>query len=173
MSEPQPLDPTLQAGLLMEAAQAQQRMAQASLERLEDHARGLDAVVRDEIRRTVTETLAGLTVETEQAAAALRRLRQRADLRIAVWTALVAFVGVAAVTGATRLLLPSRAEIDSLRAQRAALAANILKLHRLGADIDLRRCGVRQRLCVRVDRRGPAYGPLGEYLLLGEPVGGK
>src|SRR6185312_2710543 len=41
-------DEAMKVALLMEAAQAQQRLSQESLERLAAHARDLDAVVRDE-----------------------------------------------------------------------------------------------------------------------------
>ena len=44
-------DETLKIGLLMEAAQAQQALAETVLERLKDHMSTLDGVVRDEIRR--------------------------------------------------------------------------------------------------------------------------
>ncbi len=162
-------DQTLRMGLLMEAAQAQQRLAQSSLERLDANARELDATVRDEVRRTLTETVAGLTLETEQAADALRRLRRIADLRVLAWTVTVTLISVAVAIGAMRWALPSPGQIESLRARRAALLAEIERLREHGAQIDLRRCGVRRRLCVRVDRRGPGYGAHGEYL----PVEGK
>ena len=168
MPELHPADPALQAGLLMEAAQAQQRLAQGSLERLEAHLRDLDTVVRDETHRTLLETLAGLTAESTQAAEALRRLRHRADLRIFAWTVLVTLVSAAVALGAMRLMWPAPGQIETLRARRTALIADLRRLRQQGARIDLRRCGARRRLCVRVDRQGPAYGAHGEYLLVEE-----
>ena len=159
-------DQTLRMGLLMEAAQSQQRLAQASLEKLDAHARELDALVREEVRRTLLETVAGLTVETEQAADALRRLRRVADLRVVAWTVTVTLISAAVALGATRWALPSLGQIESLRARRAALLADIERLRERGAQIDLRRCGQRRRLCVRVDRHGPGYGAHGEYRLI-------
>lgn len=164
MNESSEGDQTLRMGLLMEAAQAQQRLAQTSLEGLDAHARELDSIVREEVRRTLIETVAGLTAETEQAAEALRRLRRIADLRVVAWTVTVTLISAAVAIGAMRWTLPSTGQIESLRAHRAALRADIERLRELGARIDLRRCGVRRRLCVRVDRRGPGYGAHGEYL---------
>ena len=49
---------TMKFGLLMESAQAHQKLAETHLERLRAHTQDLDGVVRDEIRRTLVEELA-------------------------------------------------------------------------------------------------------------------
>jgi hypothetical protein len=46
-------DATMKFGLLMESAQAHQKLAETHLEQLRAHTRDLDGVVRDEIRRTL------------------------------------------------------------------------------------------------------------------------
>lgn len=161
-------DPVLQSGLLMEAAQAQQKLAEDSLERLQTHLRDLDAVVRHEIRHTLNEALVGLTVESERAACALRRVGQRADLRILVWTVVVTVVSATVAVGLARWMSPSPARIAALRQRERVLLTRIAHLKSLGAGIELRRCGVHRRLCVRVERRGPAYGAHGQYLLVME-----
>src|SRR5271156_1986128 len=66
---------TLKFGLLMESAQAHQRLAETQLETLRSHTQDLDGVVRDEIRRTLVEELQMLTAETSRAARALQRVR--------------------------------------------------------------------------------------------------
>lgn len=164
MVEPSETDLSLRAGLLMEAAQAQQRLGQECLERLQAHLRDLDTVVRDEIRHTLTEALAGLVEETTQAAQGLRRLRHAADLRVLSWTVVVTVISALLGLGTMWRLLPSPRQIAALRAHRDVLAADIARLEKYGGRVDLRKCGLHGRLCVRVDRKGPAYGADGDFL---------
>ena len=166
MGEAAEADLAMRAGLLREAAQAQQRLGEDCLERLQAHLRDLDTVVRDEIRHTLTEAIAGLVEETTQAAQALRRLKHAADLRVLSWTVAVTLLSAALGAGAMWRLLPSQGEIAALRAHRNALAADISRLEQYGGRVQLRRCGARGRLCVRVDRKGPAYGTDGDFLLV-------
>lgn len=156
----------MKLGLLMEAAQAQQRLGQESLERLAAHTRDLDGIVRDEVRRTVAEELGSLAGESQRVAQSLKRLRRAANLRVLLWTVAMAAVCSAVAVGEAWWVLPSRSEIAALRARRDSLAANVAGLARRGGSIDLRRCGVRSRLCVRVDRSAPAYGPGADYLIV-------
>ena len=51
------VDDTMKLGLLMEAAHAQQALAENALERLKAHASDLDDIVREEVRRTLVEEL--------------------------------------------------------------------------------------------------------------------
>jgi hypothetical protein len=169
MDEPGPMGETLRAGLLMEAAQAQQRLGEEALARLDEHLRGLDALVREEVARAVTESLGTLQAETEQAAGALRRLRHSADLRLTLYALVVTLVSLAIGLAAVRVFVPSRRQIELLRARRAAFEADIRHLREFGGSVDLRRCGKRGRLCVRVRRGGPAYGPGGQFLPVEPP----
>lgn len=159
-------DEAMKFGLLVETAEAQQRLGQESLERLAAHARDLDAIVRDEIRRTVAEELGSVAGESRRAAESLERLRRAANIRVLSWTVCIAAVCAAVAMGEAWWLLPSQREVVSLRARRDALAANIARLERLGGSIDLRRCGAGGRLCVRVDRDAPAYGAGADYLIV-------
>ena len=169
MDEPAPMGDALKAGLLMEAAQAQQRLGEEALARLSEHLRGLDALVRDEVARAVTESLGALQAETEQAAGALRRLRRSADLRLTLYSLAVTAASLAITLAAVRAFVPSRQQIEALRARRAAFEADIKHLREFGGAVDLRRCGKRGRLCVRVRRGGPAYGPGGQFLPVEPP----
>ena len=63
-------------------------------------------------------------------------------------------------------LLPSAAEIAALRASRDQLSADIARLRREGAAVDLKRCGPERRLCARVDRAAPRYGEAADYVVL-------
>lgn len=159
-------DEAMKLGLLMETAQAQQRLGQESLERLAAHTRDLDVIVRDEIRRTVAEGLGSVASESRRAAQSLQSLRRSANVRVLLWTVSIAAVCAAVGTGEAYWMLPSRGEVAALRAQRDALAANISSLEQRGGTLDIRRCGARARLCVRVDRDAPAYGPGADYLVV-------
>lgn len=156
----------MQLGLLMEAAQAQQRLGQESLERLAAHTRDLDVIVRDEIRRTVAEELGSVASESRRATKSLQGMRRAANMRVLLWTVSIAAVSSAAAIGEAWWVLPSPGEVAALRAQHDALAANIARLRMHGGAIDLRRCGARARLCVRVDRNAPAYGTGADYLIV-------
>ena len=83
MSErPAALDETtMKFGLLMESAQAHQKLAETHLEQLRAHTQDLDGVVREEIRRTLIEELREVTAESKRAAQALRGMKRAAGMR--------------------------------------------------------------------------------------------
>ena len=156
----------MNAGLLMEAAQTQQTLAASALEQLRAHAQGLDAVVREEIRATLTEELEGLCEDTRRATRALQSLQRMATVRALLISA-VSAAGAGAIPFAFAwLLLPSRAEIAALRATRDELSANIAHLSERGAQAQLRHCGAAARLCVRVDRSAGVFGERGDFLVV-------
>jgi hypothetical protein len=166
MSETAMTDEAMKLGLLMEAAQAQQRLGQESLERLAAHARDLDVIVRDEIRRSVAEGLGSVASESRRAEQSLQRLRRAANVRVLLWTMSIAAVSSAVGIGEAYWVLPSQREVAALRARRDALAANIASLEQHGGMLDVRRCGGQARLCVRIDRNAPAYGSGADYLVV-------
>ena len=154
---------TLKLGLLMEAAHAQQTVAESALQSLKLHVEGLDEIVRDEIRRTLVEEIQVLGSESRRAADALRRLGHSANARVAGWTLGLTLVCSAVPLVAQWWFLPSQRELAELRARRDELTSNIARLEKSGGRIDLRRCGGTDRLCVRVDRTAPVYGESGDY----------
>src|SRR5580698_6985545 len=83
-------DSTMKFGLLMESAQAHQKLAETHLEELRAHTRDLDGVVRDEIRRTLVEELRTLTAETQRATESLRKIRRGATVRAGLWSIAIA-----------------------------------------------------------------------------------
>ena len=167
MNSPAPLDdPTLKYGLLLETAQSQQKLIAASLRQLKGHTQELDAIVREQIRRTLVEELAAVVDESARAVQALRTLERAAKLRFMVWTLAVTVLSGAATALPAWWLLPSSSQIAALRAQRAQLAAAVDDLAQRGGLIDLRRCGSEQRWCVRVDRRAPAFGEQADFLVV-------
>jgi hypothetical protein len=159
-------DATTKVGLLMESAQAHQKLAEGQLERLRAHTQDLDSVVRDEIRRTLVEELRALTAEATRATRALQKIRGTGALRGAAWSLATALLCTLAPIGVARWALPSAAEVAALRSRRDELTANLAKLEQQGGRIDWRRCGDARRLCVRVDRRAPTYGDKADYFVI-------
>jgi hypothetical protein len=157
---------TMQAGLLMESAQAQQRSAESAIRQLSALTQELDVVVRETLRRAFVEELQALGTAVSRATEALRVMGRAANVRTAVWsTALTITCSVGPAIGAW-VLLPSRAEVSRLRDERDALVRRIALLEQGGGRIDLRRCGDTARLCVRVDRAAPAFGKEADYLIV-------
>ena len=82
MSAPATLDDaTMKVGLLMESAQAHQKLAEGQLERLRAHTQDLDGVVREEIRRTLVEEFQALTRRSDPRDRALQKIQGAASLR--------------------------------------------------------------------------------------------
>ncbi len=159
-------DDTMKFGLLMESAQAHQKLAEAHLEKLRAHTQDLDDVVRDEIRRTLVDELKSLTAESERAARALRDMKRAANLRGLVWSIGIAALCTAIPAAGAHWLLPSVSDIAALRGERDALARNIAQLAKRGAKVEWRSCGDSGRLCVRVDREAPVYGEKADYYVV-------
>jgi hypothetical protein len=163
-------DETMKCGLLMETAQTHQSLADAALQKLRTHTQDLDAVVRDEIRRTLVEELRSLANEIEGAARSLRSLAHVATIRSALWSigtiTLTGALTLAMIIVAARWLLPSHSEIAALAARRDELALVVARLEQRGGRMDLRRCGDSERYCVRVDRNAPAFGRQADYLVV-------
>jgi hypothetical protein len=157
---------TMKFGLLMESAQAHQKMAESHLEKLRAHTQDLDGVVREEIRRTLVEELDELTAESRRAAQALKGMKRVAQLRGLVFTVLTVFLSIGIPTGLAYWLLPTPSQIETLRARRDELQASIARLEQGGGRIEWRHCGERARLCIRIDRGAPSYGDRGDYLVV-------
>jgi len=154
---------TMKFGLLMESAQAQQKLAESHLERLRTHMQELDGVVRDEIRRTLIEELSLLTAESKRATQALRQVGRAATWRIGLLCVGLSLLAGGIPTVMMRFVIPSEPELAALRARRDELATRIATLERQGGRIVWRRCGEAMRLCIRVDRTAPSYGENADY----------
>jgi hypothetical protein len=159
-------DPTMKFGLLMESAQAHQKLAESQLEKLRIHTQDLDSVVRDEIRRTLVDELQMLTAETTRATQALAKIRRGGAWRGGFWSLLIAALCTLVPLAIARLALPSAAEVASLRALCNELSARVQRLQQLGGKLELRRCGETARLCVRIDRKAPPYGEKSDYYVV-------
>lgn len=153
-------------GMLMESAQAQQRLAQDQLTHLHAHTEDLDVIVRDEIRRTLIEELKALQSAIDSAALNLSRLKRVTVGRVALLAAALGLISGSAVPAVAIFWLPSTQEIASLQKQRQALSINLETLRRAGGGIELRQCGQPARLCARVDAHAPKYGLDGDFYVL-------
>src|SRR5258708_730710 len=116
-------DATLKVGLLMESAQAHQKLAEGQLERLRAHTQDLDGVVRDEIRRTLVEELQALTAEATRATRSLEKIRGSGALRGAVLSGAAAVLCTLGPIGGARRALPAAAAISAVRSLRSELSA--------------------------------------------------
>jgi len=157
---------TMQLGLLVEIAETHQQLVGTMLSKLRQHAEGLDAAVRHEIRQTLLKELRGVHGETQRAVQALRSVQRAAHVRVALWS-----VGIAAMCSAASLALvwswlPSPSEVQTLRQQRDELLAGVERLNKSGARADLQHCGDERRLCVRVDLKAGRFGQHADYFVV-------
>ncbi len=157
---------TLKFGLLMESAQAHQKLAESHLEKLKAHTQDLDGVVRDEIRRTLIAELKSVTAESDRAARALRSMKRAANFRGLFWNIGVAVLCTVVPVAIAKYVLPSDATIAALRAQQVALSQSVVRLTQQGGKVEWRRCGDAARLCVRIDRDAPVYGEKADYYVV-------
>lgn len=156
----------MKLGLLVETAEAHQQLIAAMLEKLRQQTQGLDAVVRQEIRRTLLEELQGIRTESERAADSLRRVQRAANIRVALWTVGITLMCALASIAVAWWYLPSSTEIAGLRQQRDELVAGVERLDKLGGRADLQHCGDERRLCVRVDLNAGRFGKHSDYYVI-------
>jgi hypothetical protein len=156
----------MKLGLLMEAAQTNQRVAENSLKKLKVVSNDLATVVRDEVHRVLVEELHSLAQDSKRAADTLHAVGRAAAVRTFAWSVGLTTLCSLIPLGLVCWMVPSPAQIAALRAKHAELSARIAQLEERGARIDLRRCGNGARLCVRVDRKAPVYGEQSDYLIV-------
>jgi hypothetical protein len=159
-------DQTMRFGLLMESAQAHQKLAESQLEKLRAHTADLDSVVRDEIRRTFVAEMQSLTGEVDRAARALQGMKRALQIRGVVWNVVLATCCAAVPSAIVRWALPSAEEIAALRAERAQLQRDVAQLQQRGGRVEWRGCGEAKRLCFRVDRDAPVYGDKADFYVV-------
>jgi hypothetical protein len=143
-----------------------QQPAQAVIDSFGALTRGIDQVVRQEIRGALAEEFQALGGASRRAAEALEAVRRAASVRLALWVVTVALACASMPVIIAWSVLPTRAQLERLRAERDQLEGNIALLERRGANIDLRRCGPASRLCVRIERSTPAYGSQADFLIV-------
>ena len=156
----------MQAGLLLETVQQQQTQVEGMLRRLELWSCDLDGVVRECLHQCLRDELQSAGQAARQTGDALQAVRRQARIRVGAWS-----LGLMLACGAVPLTLawaftPGREQIARQRREYEDLVAKVESLKALGGHIDVRRCGPSPRMCVRVNRKAPAYGDGGDYLVI-------
>jgi hypothetical protein len=178
------MDTNYQLSALFAAALEQQEMAKAAvdalaqergklaaaIESIKNASSSLQTATGNAATKAVTETLGkaprtavdALGVATEALDDAADRVRDAGACISWKFALVFALAGAAAVTtnyAIGRFTLPDRAEIESLRAEKADLEANIADLAKRGGRIKLSTCGPANRLCVQITgKQGDAPG---------------
>ena len=135
-------------------------------------AAGASKAVDDALRGRIDPLLASINATgtvAEQAARRLEGVAQALSLRVIMSTACIAMSIVAASVAAGWMLTPD--DLPALRAERAALIAQVQELEARGGRINLGRCDVRGRVvpCVEVPREALRYERDGRAYVV--PVG--
>jgi hypothetical protein len=151
---------TMKAGLLMEAADANQKLATAAITRLEAATRTLEPAVRDAVAKAALEEFRHMHDEAKRTAVAFKQLRSGLTWKIG----LVAFLMSAASAGVLLATIYFAGGLNSysgppaaptgLRGDPAALA----EFGRRGQLIEVALCGEQRRVCVRVEPKAGAFG---------------
>jgi len=157
---------TMSLGMLMEAAQAQQRAADSAVRKLRSVVNELTASVGEEARRVFLDELQMLAGDSRRAADALHQVGRAANLRVVLWSIGITSLCTAIPLAVACWSLPSKAQLAVLQARREQLEAQVSVLEQRGGRMELRRCGEAARLCVRVDRKAPIYGEQSDYLIV-------
>jgi hypothetical protein len=152
-------------GLLMETAQAHQKLAEAALAKLNSQVSGFAVLATDQVRRALSEAFEPVHEQTQSVVETLQRAKRAANLWTAFWT-----LGITASTSGIAVfvawyVLPTPADIAALRAERDELAGSIAALDQRGGRADIRQCGT-GHVCVRVDVKAPRFGQNSDYLII-------
>jgi hypothetical protein len=105
----------MKLGLLLETAQSQQRLIASGLKQLRNHTQELDAIVREQIRGSLSEEFGALIEESARAVQTLRALKHAAELRFGCWLLAATLIVGALAALSVWWLLPSRSQIEALR----------------------------------------------------------
>lgn len=145
---------------MLEALHAQQSDLHGTLANLDARARELDSIVGEAVQRAFMDA-AGM-----RAAQTLSQVHRATGLRFARWSFGIVSACALIPTVLSWMLMPSPAQVQQARQNLAQLSARVTQLTREGGRMDLRHCGAASRLCVRVERKSPAYGDSGDYMIV-------
>ncbi len=147
-------------GPILETVHAQQTKIHGLLATLDTRSRDLDSTVGEAVQRAFMDA-AGL-----RAAATLSQVHRATGVRFARWC--IGLVSVCALVPVllSWWLMPSPSQVLRARQSQDELAARVAQLSREGGHMELRHCGVAQRLCVRVDRKAPLYGESADFMIV-------
>lgn len=109
---------SVKLGLLIETAERHQKLAAAAITTLSEQTQGLEAMVRDQIRRAVVEEMKTVRAETQSAVEALQSVKRAANARVTLWTLGLTAISVGVALFVAWCVLPTPAEIAALRTER-------------------------------------------------------
>jgi hypothetical protein len=145
---------------MLETVHALHAQLQGTLANLETRSRDQDAAVGEAVQRAFLQP-AGIHA-TEK----LVQLHRASAVRFARWSFGVVS-GCALVPALLSwMLMPSRSQLLQARHTYDELTAAIAQLSREGGRIEVKHCGAKNRLCVRVDRKSPLYGESGDFMVI-------
>lgn len=156
----------MKAGLLMEAAEAQLKLADGALKRLEALTRSLEPTVRQSVGDAASEAVshaarmefAQLRAETQRTAQALHGIRGGIGWNLGFWACLMALVTATVLVSGLYLVdafaapRPTAAAPAGLRGDPAVLA----EFARRGLQLEVSLCGPARQPCVKVDPKAGA-----------------
>ena len=168
---------TIAAAALLEAAQNNQKVAEASFQKLEalikllqELPRNVTPELKASIEQVHREELAATRHEFQALTTNLRFARERLARTWLLVGGGVVLTAVLAVAALLLYVLPSSGELEALRSEKAALAAVVADLAARGGLVHLKTCanpGEKPRLCALVDPTAGAFGtPSERYMVL-------
>ena len=167
---------TVTAGILLEAAQNNQKIVDASIQKLEALTKLLESLPRSvtpEIKASIEAAHREELATTRHEFHLITQHLQLARRRMArMWLLVgggVVLVAVLAVAAVLVLVLPSPKELQALREEKQQLAATVADLANRGGRAKLRNCanpGDAPRVCIAVDMAAGNFGVGGERFMV-------
>jgi len=168
---------TVAAAALLEAAQNNQKIIEASTQKLEALIKLLQELPRDitpelkaAIEKAHREEVAATRHEFQVITKNLQHARRHMARTWLLVGGAVVFAAVLAVAAVLLFMLPSPKEIQALRTEKEQLEATVGNLEARGGRAHVRNCanpGEKARLCVQVDPAAGTFGTNAErYMVL-------
>jgi hypothetical protein len=167
---------TVTGGLLLEAAQNNQKLVEASVQKLEALIKLLRELPREiapELKASIEEAHRQELATTRQEFQVLTRNLRHARERMG-WTRLavgggVVLTAVRAVAALLLWALPSPRELAALRPDKARLEVTVTNLESRGGRAHLRNCanpGDKGRQCIAVEKGAGEFSATGEHYMV-------
>ncbi len=148
----------LRIAALLDALDTEHARVREAIAELKSAGASLHAAVKSAAGQEVATALQALQGNINGANQVLVRMQRHSLWRAAMQHAMVALVAILITLGAVWVYVPSKSEIESLRAERAQLQATTDTLFQNGGGVQHTLCGKKKRLCVRVDASAGKFG---------------
>lgn len=152
-------------------------LEQAAAQAMQQSLAGASRIAAASLESAARPILSKLNGVTSQAEAAETKLRNAVAWFTWRWAGLATLsIGAAFVVWwllAQALLWWHKGEVDQLLSQRAALIRELAQLQQQASVFEARagrailtRCGIENRLCVRIDKQAEVFGDESDYMVL-------